>query len=269
MFSVWERDGMESLKQGVSAIVIARNEEDRIAECLKSLLFVNERIVVDNGSSDNTISVAEKYKSIIVRSKSKDFSELRSVGWLTATFSWILYIDADERVTPALKTEIQKIMSDFKGKKSPVAYYIFRNNYYLGHGWPYKDMMLRFFYKKSLLGWKGRVHESAEVRGKTAYLKGHLLHFTHRSLSAMVTKTNEWSAIEAELRVTVGHPEVSCWRILRVMVTAFFEYFFRQGGWKAGMVGWVESVYQGFSMFITYAKLWELQQKDRRNNVYE
>jgi hypothetical protein len=77
----------------------------------------------------------------------------------------------------------------------------------------------------------------------------------------MVTKTNEWSLEEAKLRFDAGHPPVVGWRLIRVMITGFWRSFISQGGWKAGTVGWIESIYQGFSMFITYAKLWELQQK--------
>ncbi|MCX6791872.1 MAG: hypothetical protein NT149_02440, partial [Candidatus Gottesmanbacteria bacterium] len=72
---------------------------------------------------------------------------------------------------------------------------------------------------------------------------------------------NEWSRLEANLRLDAHHPPVVWWRLLRVMTTGFSSSFFAQGGWRAGTMGWIESIYQGFSMFITYAKLWEVQQK--------
>jgi hypothetical protein len=100
--------------------------------------------------------------------------------------------------------------------------------------------------------------------GLVGNLAGELKHDTHRSLEEMVAKTNEWSEIEAELRKSAHHPLISWWRLLRVTVTGFWNSFILQGGWRAGTVGWIESMYQGFSLFITYAKLWEMQEKDRK-----
>jgi hypothetical protein len=77
----------------------------------------------------------------------------------------------------------------------------------------------------------------------------------------MVQKTNSWSDIEARLRLEANHPPVSWWRIIRVMITGFVNSYFSQQGWRAGTVGFIESIYQAYSIFITYAKLWELQQK--------
>jgi len=77
----------------------------------------------------------------------------------------------------------------------------------------------------------------------------------------MVAKTNEWSVVEARLRLDAHHPPVVWWRLVRVMITGFWESFVRNGGWRAGTVGFIESIYQGYSMFITYAKLWEMQVK--------
>ena len=77
----------------------------------------------------------------------------------------------------------------------------------------------------------------------------------------MVEKTNKWSESEAELRYKAGHPEMSWWRFLRVMFTAFTDSYFKEKGYKSGTAGLVEAVFQSFSMFITYAKLWEKQIK--------
>jgi hypothetical protein len=79
----------------------------------------------------------------------------------------------------------------------------------------------------------------------------------------MIAKTNEWSEIEAQLRFNNDHPIISWWRIFRVMLTAFWQSYVKQSGWKAGTVGLIESIYQAFSMFVTYSKLWEMQNKHR------
>ena len=141
------------------------------------------------------------------------------------------------------------------------AYVIPRKNYYLGSSWPSNDGMVRLIRKDSLIRWVGKVHEHAEIRGDVGRLRNHFLHDTHRTLEEMVAKTNEWSTVEAQLRYQHHHPLVSWWRLIRVMMTAFFDSFVSQGGWRAGTVGWIESVYQAFSIFVTYAKLWEMQQE--------
>ncbi len=124
--------------------------------------------------------------------------------------------------------------------------------------------MERLFWKDSLIKWKGKVHESPVVSGSVGILNEPLLHYTHRTLDEMVNKTNEWSATEAKLRYEAGHPPVVWWRFIRVMFTAFSDSYFIQGGWKAGVTGLIESIYQSFSIFITYAKLWELQESKKQ-----
>ena len=79
----------------------------------------------------------------------------------------------------------------------------------------------------------------------------------------MLDKTIEWSKVEAETRFQMNHPKMTWWRFPRVMITAFLDSYFRQGGYKIGVAGLIESVYQAFSIFVTYARLWELQQKKK------
>lgn len=255
---------MEKIKPTISAIVIAKNEEPRIARCLEKLSWTDEVIVIDNGSKDATIEIARKYNAVIVHAPGSDFSSLRTIGKEYAHGNWLLYIDADEEVPERLKEEIQKNIHQYK-EGAPVGYFIKRDAYYLGKHWPYQDKMERLFLASSLVGWRGALHETPEVHGLVETLTQPLIHHTHRTLEEMLAKTNEWSNIEAHLRYKIRHPLVVWWRLLRVMTTGFIRSFVSQGGWRAGTVGWIESIYQAFSMFITYAKLWELQQKDRRS----
>jgi len=246
----------------ISAIILAKNEEDRIGKCLVSLSWVDERIVIDNGSTDKTVELAKKHHAKVIEDSEGDFSKLRNRGKDIARGEWLLYVDTDEQVTLELRKEIESIVSAFNPERDPVGYFIKRKNFYLGHPWPYMDKMHRLFWKKSLLRWQGKLHETAIVDGRVDIIYEPLLHDTHRTLEEMVEKTNTWSHVEAKLRLDAGHPSVVWWRFLRVMATGFWNSFFTQEGWRAGTVGWIESIYQAFSMFITYAKLWELQQKE-------
>ncbi len=238
----------------ISAIVIAKNEASRIVKCLSSLAWADEIIVVDNGSTDTTREVANKKGAIVVSAgDTRDFAGLRNIGKEKAHGEWLLYIDADEVVTPQLSKEIQNVT------RPPVSYAIHRKNFYLGQPWPFEEKILRLFHTSALKEWYGELHESPRVEGEVGALRAPLLHDTHRTLEEMIAKTNEWSRVEAMLRLRSGHPPVAGWRFIRVMLPAFFDSFIRQGGWRAGVAGWIESIYQSFSIFITYAKLWELQ----------
>lgn len=262
MFSLADMaNNMNQHIPSLSVIVIARNEEIRIAKCLASVSWTNERIVIDNDSKDTTATIASRNGARVVTVGAQDFSTLRNIGKDQANGPWLLYVDADETIGQTLRGEIERVTASVPKDSDPVAYYIRRHNRYLGVPWPQKDKMQRLFWKPALDSWHGAVHETATVTGTTAILSSPLEHDTHRTLEEMVTKTNEWSDIEAHLRFEAHHPRVVWWRLLRVMKTGFFQSYIKENGWRAGTVGIIEGIYQAFSMFITYAKLWEMQKK--------
>ncbi len=253
------------MKHTLAAIIIVKNEEERLAGCLKRLSFADELIVVDNGSSDKTKQIAESRGAKVIESAGSDFASVREAGLRAATAAWVLYIDADEEVGELLQAEIRKIVRSYSGGNK-TAYLVRRDTYYLGYHWPYKDKVERLFLKGALKGWHGKLHETPVFTGETSILRYPLVHRTHRTIEEMLEKTNEWSVIEAKLRLEAHHPPVVWWRFLRVMFTGFTQSYMDQRGFRAGTPGWIESIYQAFSMFITYAKLWELQQSKKVNS---
>lgn len=248
---------MNQQRSTISAVVIAKNEEKRIAMCLTALSFCDELIVVDNESSDDTAGIAVKQGANVVISDAHDFAQLHTIGAKASKGDWLLFVDADEIVDETLRTSIKNITGNFS------AYYVQRKNYYLGVSWPASEQIVRFMKKDALVRWEGTLHETAIVKGEIGYLSGFLVHNTHRTLEEMVAKTNQWSAVEAKLRFDAGHPKIVPWRLFRVFLTGFINSYFKDGGWKVGTVGLIESLYQGFSLFITYAKLWEMQKKKK------
>ncbi len=251
-------DNMSQKDPLLSVIILARNEEARIARCVRSLSFADEILVFDNGSDDRTAEIAKKHGAVVHALQSSDFSKLRNSTVTYAKGSWILYVDADEWVSAELAENIRRILIP-ETMEHPVAYELYRKNYYLGQPWPTGEWMLRLFLRSSMGLWKGELHETPTTHGEVGRLKGILFHDTHRTLEEMVKKTNEWSETEAALRLAASHPPITWWRLMRVMITGFTDSFFRKCGYRAGTMGWIESIYQGFSMFITYAKLWEMQ----------
>lgn len=257
----WERE--RTLMNEITAIIIAKNEGDFIQDSIKSVQFCSEIIVVDNTSTDNTGPVSRKLGAKVISSSANDFSILRTEGLEKASGDWVLYIDADERVSEELKKEI---LTAIKDDHSFSAYRVTRKNFYLGnHSWPKREKLERLFKKSHLKKWYGKLHESPRVEGKIGDLMGELIHYSHRDLSSMLSKTIEWSDIEAKLRYDSSHPPMVIWRFIRIICSSFFVSYIKEGGWKAGTAGLIESTYQAFSMFITYAKLWELQENAKNN----
>ena len=264
----------------ISAIVIAKDEEVMIADCLDSLSFCDEIIVVNNLSNDHTVEIAQRMGAKVFDCDSDSFSTLRNFGLKKAGGEWALYVDADERVSAELVAAIKSQISRQRrgsqraanlppkarlakgGKSQLAAFKIMRKNFYLGnHEWPKIEKMERLFKKDKLKGWKGELHEGPIVEGQIGEIEGFLLHYTHRNLFEMLEKTIKWSKIEAKLRFDHGHPKMAWWRFPRVMISTFFDYYIRQEGYKVGTAGLIESMYQSFSIFVTYARLWELQNK--------
>lgn len=248
----------------ISVIILSYNEEEVIEDALKSVHdFADEIILVDSISTDDTVKIAKKYNAKIAVRKLVSFSEQRNIGMEEAKGDWIYFLDADERLTPDFIKEAKEIIFSYDASSSIAGYYVNRKTFYLDRDWHFSDRVQRFFYAKKLKGWHGIVHETPTIDGKYGVISSPILHFTHRNLEQMLEKTNKWSDYEAELRFSAHHPEMSWWRFPRIMVPEFFRAYIKQGGYKNGTEGLIESIYQAFSMFITYAKLWELQNKKK------
>ncbi len=245
----------------ISILIISKNEEDTIRDCIKSVKELADEIVVLDDSEDKTPAIAEELGAKVVKKPFLDFATQRSLALGEARGDWVLYLDADERATPEFIKEVQKTIADFDPNSDTVGYYINRKTFYYGRDWGFTDRMPRLFRREKLIRWRGIVHETPEVEGKLLEINNPILHYTHRNFEQMVSKTNEWSEFEAEMRIKANHPKMNVFRFFRVMVTGFLRSYISEKGYKNGTAGLIESIYQAFSMFITYAKLWEKQQK--------
>lgn len=253
----------------LSVIVIAKNEEDRIEACLKSCSFADELILIDSGSTDKTIEIAKRNGARIVNTKSGDFADIRNLGMKEAKGDWVLYVDADERVLKPLQDEIRELVAG----TGYSALALSRINIIFGqkvsYG-PYKnDWMIRLFKKDQFEGWMGKVHEYGKFKGELGYSKNSLLHLTHRNLDHFVLKALDWSKIDAKLRLDANHPKMTKWRFLRILITESWNQLIKREGLFGGTVGMVDSMLQVFSFYMTYVRLWELQQPKPLDETYK
>lgn len=239
------------MKQAVSAIILIGGSYDKklLKKCLDSVSWCDEIIKVET----------EKIPG--------SFSEWRNEGAKRAKENWLLYVDTDEEVTPALRKNIQQVVD--AGEFS--AYAVPRRNRFLGHvmhwgGW-YPDYVLRLIRKDKLKGWFGELHEQPLIDGEVGHLKEPFLHDSHRSLHDMVEKTNKWSEIEAKLLYDSGHPKMNFFRFCSAALREFWYRGITKLGFLDGTTGVIEIIYQMYSRLITYSKLWELQMRNSKLEI--
>lgn len=253
----------------LSVIIIAKNEEEKLPDCLKSVAWADEIILIDSGSTDKTKEIAKKRGARIIDYSKGSFSDWRNAGLKAAKGKWVFYIDADERATDKVEKELREKIENTENGIG--AFAIPRRNFILGkemkHGDQWPDYQMRFFKKDKLKGYKNDLHEVAAFKGVQGYLQAPLIHLKHDNLSDMITKTNRWSVIEAELLLESDHPRMVPWRFIRIMLTEAWIRLFKQKGVLDGAEGIIYSIYQVWSKFITYGKLWEMQIAEGESKV--
>jgi glycosyltransferase involved in cell wall biosynthesis len=257
----------------LSVIILAKNEEKMIKACLESVKFADEIIFYDNESSDKTVEIAKKYTDKIFSFKNLDYAEVKNKAFEKTKGDWVFYIYADERVLELLKEEIVELIQNDDGKSKFAAYALTRKNIIFGkpvnYGLYKHDWIIRLVKRDVFKGWTGKVHETLNFEGSLGYSKNSLLHLTHRNLDQIVLKSLEWSNIDAHLRLDSNHPKMSGWRFLRIFMTEIWNQGILRGGFFNGDIAMMDSLLQVFSMNMTYIRLWELQQKESIDKVYQ
>lgn len=256
----------------ISAVLIYYGAEyDNFVEpCLKTIHWVDEIVVVKGPHvTPYALALFKKYGAKVYAEHTNSFAGNRNLADKKATGDWILHIDSDERVSKELKDEIVKRVES--GDKS--AYQIRRVNYHLGkkvrYGDRYPDYITRLFKKSSFDRWTGDVHESSRVDGEIGKIDAPLYHLTHWDIFSMLDKTKNFAQHEAMLRLKSNHPPVVGWRLVRVFLTEFYNRIIKLQGFRQGTEGWIDGVFQAFSMFVVYARLWELQRKPSLEDSYK
>lgn len=240
----------------ISAIVLTKNEEKNIRECLESLTWCGEIIVVDDESIDITREIAKELGAkVLVHPLEDDFSQQRNYGLEMARGEWVLFIDADERITEDLKKEI------FQSSKSLEAsgFYLKRKDYlfgkFLNHGETGNIKLLRLG-KRGKGKWQRKVHEIWKIKGRIGELTTPLLHFPHPTVVEFLEEINRYSTLNADEFYRQG-VKVGLWQIIAYPLGKFFlNYFFRLG-FLDGTPGFILSIMMSFHSFLTRGLLWQ------------
>lgn len=240
------------------------NEEKNLAECLRSVRdFANEVVVVDGGSSDNTVSIANSFGAKVkVTTNPPIFHINKQKAIDMATKDWVLQLDADERLTPKLREEIKSVTSR---QSLVVGYWIPRKNWFLGRflmkGGQYPDYTLRLYRRgKGRLPQKS-VHEQAVIEGKTGYLKNPLIHLADPNLRRYLTRFSRYTDLlrdELESRKVGYNPLMAIKYLLILPLWWFLSTYVRHKGFMDGWQGFVFSFLSSLRFPIAYAKYMRL-----------
>lgn len=245
----------------ISVVISVFNEEENIKDCLESVRhLVNKIVVIDNQSTDRTVVIAKQYtKKIFSRPNNPMLNINKNFGFTKASGDWILNLDADERVTPELRKEIQTL----KERPGVAGYEIPRKNIifnkWIQHGLWWPDYQLRLFKKGQGKFPCIHVHEKVKVKGKTEQLKNPLLHYNYQTVSQFIQKLDKiYTENEAENLLRSGKKIV--WQdAIRMPINDFLSVFFAREGYKDGLHGLVLALFQSFYALAVFAKVWEKQ----------
>jgi glycosyltransferase involved in cell wall biosynthesis len=241
--------------------VITLNEADRIADCLDSLAFCDEIVVVDSGSADGTRKIAEAHGARVVEHVFEGYRAQKDFAVRVAEHDWVLCLDADERVTRNLRAAIEAARDE--GFSGPAGYRCARATEYFGaflrHGNAYPDRVLRLFDRRRG-GWRGdrEIHEHVSVDGTVRTLAGDLEHRAYRSLDDQLARYRRYAKMMAEHMHARGR---HC-RLDNLVVNPFWRflrgYLLRAGfldGWRGFLFACLEADY----VREKFARLWVLQ----------
>lgn len=247
----------------ISAVVLAKNEEKNIADCIDSVSWCDEILVIDDNSKDKTAEIAKRSGAkVFVHPLNNDFSGARNFGLSKTTGDWVLFIDADERVTTSLSENIKDQISKIKDPKT-TGFYIKRKDILWGkelkHG-EVRQMKLLRLAKKNSGKWEESVHEKWIAKGKIGELKNPLIHYPHQNISDFLKEINFYTDLRAKELFNRGIKTNWLEIIFYPKVKFFLNYVFKMG-FLDGLEGLIFAILMSFHSFLVKGKLWQLWQK--------
>jgi len=249
----------------LTVTVITRDEAANIAAALQSVSWADEIIVVDSQSADDTVSIARKLASRVEIREWPGYSAQKNYAASIASNDWILSLDADERVTPELATEIRELLQTppaYSGYRIPrVAWYLGR--WIRSTDW-YPDYQLRL-YDRRAARWNGRrVHESVESDRPPGRLRHELEHYAYRDVSDHLATIDKYTTLAAEQWLSEGR-RTGPFELFFHPRLAFIRNYLLRGGFRDGAAGLLVSKMNSYYVFLKLAKLWELQSANRQS----
>ena len=249
----------------ISVIILTKNEERNIAECLDGLDWCDEKIVIDDNSEDKTVQVAEKKGAKVYTHKLVNFSDQRNFAIEKAKGNWLLYVDADERVSPELCFEITHHINVSIDNYS--GFYIKRVDIIWGKKLKYGEsqgLKLLRLAKKDSGKWTGDVHETWAVPGKKRLLINPLYHYPHQTIAEFLGEINNYTDIRSK-ELFKQNVKTNWFLIILYTKAKFAQNYFIKLGFLDGMPGFISALMMSFHSYLVRGKLWTLWQKNKTN----
>lgn len=249
----------------VSAIVVCFNEEDRIRDCLESLRWCDEIVVVDSYSTDRTPEICRDYTNRFIQREWLGYREQKAFAHSQATKPWVLLVDADERVPAELREEIQKTLKEDGGQYA--GYAVPRLVHYLDRWWRrggwYPDYDVRLFRRESATWGGSEPHEKILVNGRVQRLRHPLHHYSYRSIEDHMQRINRFTTLASRELLREGER----WRLVDALArpaVRFFRSYILKRGFMDGFAGFYVAATAAVYVFLKYAKLWELELEEKK-----
>ncbi|MDR1942578.1 MAG: glycosyltransferase family 2 protein [Endomicrobium sp.] len=247
----------------ISAYVLTKNEEKHIRECIESVKWANEIVIVDDFSTDSTVEISQSMGCKVVQNKFEYFGKQRNFALTQCSNDWVICLDADERITPELKEEIEQELRSTPRADAFIAprKSKFINRWILHSGW-YPDYRHPVLFNKNKMKYKDQlVHEDIEYNGKKVYFKGDILHYPYDSIKQFVKKSDFYTDLRSKEMFERGEK----FKVLNLFVNPsvmFFKMYIIKKGFLDGLTGLILALlYSSFYTLMKYTKLWELENK--------
>ena len=249
----------------LSLCVITRDAAAQLDDCLASVPFAGEIVVVDSGSRDDTVEIARRRGARVIDHAWPGFGAQKNFAVEQARHDWVLCLDADERLTPELAGAIRAALATCDDPGGAAAYAMARRNRFLGrwlaHGEGYPDWNVRLFDRRRARWTDDPVHENVVADGPVGRLAGDLLHASAESLDAYLAKQNRYTTLQAEAMHARGE-RAGVIRLLLSPLVRFVRFYVVKQGFRDGAAGLVHIAIGCFNSFVKYAKLRALADRD-------
>lgn len=252
-------------KLPISVVIITKNEEANMADCLGSVSWADEIIVLDDNSNDKTVEIARKYTDKVFSRKMDIEGRHRNYAYSLAKNNWVLSLDADERSTDALAEELKALLkTEMKDKAYTIPIKTYIGKRWIQHSGWYPAPKVRLFDKRHFKYEEADVHPRVFIDGTCGHLKGDILHYSYRDYHDYFQSLNNQTTLEAR-KWFKERRKINFLKMSRKFLSRFLKAYVQKGGYKDGLLGYMISYGSGLYQLMSYVKYVEMLENEKES----